>query len=107
MEVREIKICAATVQVMNTEFTEFERNRYTTMNQETPLQFGRRIEKAEQRIKKMQELEEKARKLRNALDSVESQWEKLHNQVVDLEQWEKFCDSNGFSKEYTFRDILC
>lgn len=69
--------------------------------------YNRDATRAQKKIARIAKLEERARGLRDRLDDVELEWEKLHESVRNTPEWKSYCDANGSVYDYNFGDILC
>lgn len=51
-------------------------------------------------------IENRARDVRNQLDSLELRWESKMNALRNTPEWKEYCKTKGIHPSYTFGDIL-
>ena len=56
---------------------------------------------------KIERLEQRAKKLQEQLDRVQGKWEEERFKMQRAGTWKKYCDDNDFIHDYAFRDLLC
>jgi hypothetical protein len=58
------------------------------------------------KLKRLQNAEARARRLREELKSAEATWERNYNKLKGTPLWEAYCAEQGYATEYNFKDVL-
>lgn len=57
------------------------------------------------KLKRLQNAEARARRLREELKSAEATWQRNYNKLKGSPLWVAYCTENGSAVEYSFEDI--
>jgi hypothetical protein len=58
------------------------------------------------KLKRLQNAESRARRLREQLDSAEATWRRNYDKLKDSPLWTAYCAEKGYDANYNFGDIL-
>ncbi len=59
-----------------------------------------------QNIRKINDIELRAKKLQQKLDALRNQWDDSYDIVQNTDEWKQRCNHYGVSHRYNFYDIL-